>query len=223
MNLTSSQKRNALIIACGFALCLFGSIWYVQEKTADVLSVVRVQLAKQEKRLGTIAEVTGRDGADAVVEKIIQDCSEEKRARFDTQLGALPTLKGAELVEVEQLFSSCGNFFAERKAVMVSRLEREYEVYRDLLSVLALIDSEGVVESYHADAWGKLVAMEVERSALSTKLVAIQGKIIDDLRANVPVTADTMQVTLVEGQKTKESLITISADIYTLRQSILDI
>lgn len=223
MNLTSSQKRNALIVLSGLVICIIGSVWYVQEKTADVLGAVRLQIVEQEKRLGTIAEVTGRDGADEVVERIIQDCSGEKRARFDTQLGALPTLKGAQLVEIEQLFSSCGNFFAVRKAVMVSRLEREYEVYLDLLAVLELIDSKKALETHNAESWGKLVAMEVERSALGEKLVEIQGKIITDLKAKVTVNSDEMQVTLVEGQKTKEALLRVSSSIYTLRQSILDI
>jgi hypothetical protein len=190
---------------------------------SEVIANTKLKIVEQEKRLTSIAEVTGRDGADGVVEKIIQDCSPEKRERFDTQLGKLQTLKGAELSEVEQLFSACGNFFAQRKAVMVARLEREYEMYLDLLETLALVDSKGATLEYDAQSWGTLVSKEVERSSLSTKLVEIQGKIIDDLKANVPVSSDTMQATLVEGHKTKEALLTISTEIYTLRQSILDI
>lgn len=223
MIINPTHRKSVILGLCGLFVCTAGVMWYVAEMKADTIAVTRLKIAEQEKRLATIAEVTGRDGADAVVEKIIQDCSAEKRAQFDTQLSQLPTLRGSELVEVEQLFSACGNFFAERKAVMVARLEREYEMYLDLLSILALVDSKNAELEYDAASWGRLVAKEVERSTLSTTLVEIQGNIINDLKSNLSVTSDVMQATLVEGQKTKERLIAISSEIYTLRQEILDL
>ena len=223
MILNSSQRKSVLVGLCSLLVFTAGVVWYVGETKADTIAVTRLKIAEQEKRLATIAEVTGRDGADAVVEKIIQDCNAENRARFDTKLSQLPTLRGSELVEVEQLFSACGNFYAERKAVMVARLEREYEMYLDLLSILALVDSKTAELEYDGASWGRLVAKEVERSTLSTKLVEIQGNIITDLKSNVSVSSDVMQATMVEGQKTKEKLIAISSEIYTLRQEILDL
>jgi hypothetical protein len=223
MILKTIHRKSVYIVLGSLLVLLAVNIWYIRETNSDIVSSTKLKIAEQEKRLASIAEVTGRDGADAVVEKIIQDCSADKRARFDTQLSKLPTLKGVELVDVEQLFSTCGNFFAQRKAVMVSRLEREYEMYLDFLEVLALVDSKDAILEYDAERWGVLVKKEVERSALSTKLVEIQGEIINNLKANVSVTSDAMQATLVEGQKTKEALLSISSEIYTLRQSILDI
>lgn len=223
MILNSSQRKSVLVGLCSLLVFTAGVVWYVSETKADTIAVTRLKIAEQEKRLATIAEVTGRDGADAVVEKIIQDCNAENRARFDTQLSQLPTLRGSELVEVEQLFSACGNFYAERKAVMVARLDREYEMYLDLLSILALVDSKKAELEYDKASWGRLVAKEAERSTLSTKLVEIQGNIITYLKSNVSVTSDVMQATMVEGQKTKEKLIAISSEIYTLRQEILDL
>ncbi len=206
------------------AVCVFVfTAWYIQEMKSDIQSIATLKIAEQEKVLTTLAEVTDRDGADSVVEKIIQDCSSENRARFDTQLSRLPELRGAELVEMEQLFNACGNFFAERKAVMVARLKREYEVYLDLISILALVDSKEATLRYDTKTWGNLVLLEDERSVLSTKLVTIQGDIIRQLKLGTPLSSDTMQSTLVDGQKTKDTLIQLSERIDVVRQSLLEI
>jgi uncharacterized coiled-coil DUF342 family protein len=128
-----------------------------------------------------------------------------------------------ELIEVEQLFNSCGNFYAERKAVMVTRLEREYEVYLDFIDVLSLVDEEESKVTYDVEGWGKLVEQEKKRSELSTSLVLIQGKIIDSLRKKTPISSDQMQLLLVEGKETKDALIKISSEIDDLREKVLDV
>jgi hypothetical protein len=197
--------------------------WYQYEEKEDVIALTKLEIARQESRLTALLEVIGRDGADEVVEGIIEDCSQENRSKFDTQLGRLPELKGPELIEMGQLFEACGNFFAQRSAVMVARLEREFEVHLKYIEILDAIDPHDTVDAYDLPTWSTLVALEVERSKLSTKLVDIQGKIIEDLRNNVPISADSMQTTLVDGQKTKEELIALSSRINTLRQEVLDL
>jgi hypothetical protein len=57
----------------------------------------------------------------------------------------------------------------------------------------------------------------------STKLVQIQGEIIRQLKRGTPLSSDSMQATLVEGQKTKEALIAVSAKIDEVRQALLEI
>ena len=154
---------------------------------------------------------------DAEVEKIITDCSSENRNRFDTQLSNLPKLRGQELVEMETLFNTCGNFFAERKAVMVLRLQSEYEVYNTLVSILATIDVRKATLTNDVAVWKELIALEMKRSELTTSLVKIQGTIIHSLKEKTPLSSDAMQATLVEGQKTKDALIALSAQIDTVR------
>lgn len=205
-----------------FAVFLAASI-YIREVQSDYVLNTRLQISEQETQLAALAELTDRDGADAVVERIIKDCSPENRGRFDTLLSKLGELNAAELKEIEQLFNACGNFYAERKAVMVARLEREYEIYLDFIEILSLVDESASVATYNVEGWRALVDKEKERSELSTKLVNIQGQIITALLENMPIASERMQLLMVEGQQTKERLSSLSTDIDLLRQEILDL
>jgi hypothetical protein len=216
------KKLLAAALFFVFLTFLAASI-YIRDVQSEYALKTQLKIAQQETKLAAIAELTGRDGADAVVEEIIKDCSIENRQRFDTLLSRLAELNAVELIEVEQLFNSCGNFYAERKAVMVTRLEREYEVYLDFIDVLSLVDEEESKVTYDVEGWGKLVEQEKKRSELSTSLVLIQGKIIDSLRKKTPISSDQMQLLLVEGKETKDALIKISSEIDDLREKVLDV
>lgn len=203
-----------------FATFLAAS-FYIQNAQSEYVLKTQLKIAEQETKLAGIAELTGRDGADAVVEEIIQDCSQQNRERFDTLLGKLSQLHGSELSEVEQLFNACGNFFAERKAVMVARLEREYEVYTDLVDILTLYDEKAPTVTYDIEGWNELVDMEKKRSELSTRLVQVQGDIIQALRSGTAISSEEMQLLLAEGQQTKDTLSVLSLQIEQKRQAIL--
>lgn len=220
MMLTTFQKKMTLSILIFLCVAAALTSWYIHAMHSDIQTLTKLKLNEQEMRLKKLADVTSKDGADVVVEKIVVDCSSENRNRFDTQLSKLSQLRGAELFEMEQLFNTCGNFFAERKAVMVARLQREYEVYVDLISMLSLIDPRSASLSYHAESWKELVSLEAKRSELSTKLVQIQGAIIHSLKEKTSLSSDSMQATLVEGQKTKDALVSLSTRISALRQKI---
>jgi predicted type IV restriction endonuclease len=218
------EHKKLLAAALFFAFLTFlAASVYISDVQNDYALKTQLKISEQETKLAAIAELTGRDGADAVVEEIIKDCSIENRERFDTLLSSLAELNAQELIEVEQLFNSCGNFYAERKAVMVARLEREYEVYLDFIDILSLIDEEASKVTYNIEGWGNLVAQEKKRSELSTSLVSIQGQIIDSLRKKTPLSSDEMQLLLVEGKETKDALIKISTEIDDLREKVLDI
>lgn len=197
--------------------------WYVKEIQSDYVLTTQLQISEQETKLSSIALLTSKDGADPVVENIIKDCSSENRERFDMLLGKLAQLKGQELKETEQLFNACGNFYAERKAVMVARLQREYEVYVNLIDILSLVDKKAKTVSYNVADWKRLVEMETKRSELSTQLVDVQGEIIRALLQNIVVESEQMQLLLVKGQETKEALESITIQIDQLRPSVLDV
>ena len=113
----------------GIALVYFVVSAVVNERLADLQLETKVLISDQETLMVSVAEITARNGADAVTENIIRDCSPTERIRFDELLGSLDRgLYRAELVELERLFGRCGNFFAQRKSVMVSRLQREVEL-----------------------------------------------------------------------------------------------
>jgi hypothetical protein len=104
---------------------------------------------------------------------------------------------------------------------MVARFEREFEVYLDFIEVFSLVDKNADERTYNVEGWRKLVEMEKERSVLSTKLVTVQGEIIQKLLDNVTISSEEMQTLLVEGQQTRESLTQLSVQIDVQRQSVL--
>lgn len=220
--LLEHKKILAAALFFVFLTFLAASI-YVKDVQSEYALKTQVKIAEQETKLASIAELTGRDGADAVVEEIIKDCNPENRQQFDSLLSKLAELNAVELKEIEQLFNTCGNFYAERKAVMVAKLAREYEVYLDFIEILSLIDEKAEKVTYDVEGWGSLVALEKNRSELSTELVTIQGRIIDELRKQTPISSDEMQLLLVDGKMTKDELISVSSDIDDLRQEILNI
>jgi hypothetical protein len=220
-----SQPIRKYILVAFAALFLFTAgtslyIHYVQNATKET---VFLKIAEQQTQLSVIAELTATDGADTVVAEIIRDCSPENRARFDTQLSKLDSLRASELTEIEQLFNACGNFFSERKAVMTARLKREYEVYTDLVDILKKIDERADVTLYKTEGWSNLVAMETKRSQLSSRLVDIQGAVIRELRSGVAIQSEELQATLVEAQKIKVELLDLSEEINHNRNALHNI
>jgi hypothetical protein len=220
MRFLESRYFLLVLASCIGVLCAFV---YVRISTDGAVGALKVKIAEQKTTLATLAEVTDRDGADSVVERIIKDCNADNRARFDTQLSRLQSLTRSELLEVEQLFEACGNFFAERKAVMVARLTRELSVYTSFIDVFKSLRKSEDTSVYTIDGWEELVELEAERSELSSKLVDIQGTIIRELKAGTTVQADSLQSILVEGQRTREALFQVSEKIDMVRSKLLNL
>ena len=214
-------KKHVVILLLIAGLFFLGSSWYVKNKQADYAAELKLLIAEQAATLVAIAEVTDRDGADAVVSRLVKDCELEDRARFDTLLGRLAQLQRAEQVEVQQLFDACGDFYAERKAVMVARLKREYEVYADYITLLSIADTRKDFPSYPTQQWSELVELEQQRSDISTQLVAIQGDLIDALLDGVLVGSAEMIAKITVAQELKDNLGFIGIKIDTLREEII--
>ena len=205
-------------------LTFLGASLYIQNTESKYSANTKIKIAEQETRLRALVEIIDRDGADSVVNKIIQDCNPVDREKFDMLLGNLAQLQSNELIEVKHLFDSCGDFFSLKKAVMVSRLVREYEVYTDHIEILHLIDNSDTQEiNLQDEQWGTLVDYEVQRSTLTTKLVAIQGEIIDALINGVRIDSDEMREMLKDAQTTKDTLIYLNDKADALRETIVSI
>lgn len=220
MNITDMHKKIfAGMLLFAFVVMLAASV-YIQQVQSEFALLTRLKIAEQETKLATIAEITDGDTADATVAAIIKDCSLENRGRFDELLARLSELNATELKDIEQLFNACGNFFAVQKAVMVTRLQHEYDFYVDLIEILTLVDKKADTIVYNHEGWKRLVDLETKRSVLSTHLVNIQGDIIRALISKVTIASDDMQELLVSGQKTKDDLFLISTEIDDLRAQI---
>jgi hypothetical protein len=218
-----SRKKILLTALLFVVVTICCALLYIHQIQSKFIAHTKLKISEQQTTLSSIALLTAKDGADSTVLKIIKDCSPENRALFDEKLSNLPLLKGQELVVMEQLFNTCGNFFAERKAVMVARLSDEYQVYMDLIEIVATVDKKFDATEYKEQEWGRLVEMETKRSDLSTLLVEVQGDIIRALKDNVIIASDEMQAELVDAQKTKQSLVELTMEIDSLLQEILNL
>ena len=144
--------------------------------------VTRAQIAEQETVLAAIAEITARNGADAVTESIVKDCTLVERTEFEVLLDGLNSgLPRADLVELERLFGRCGSFYAERKSVMVARLKREIGVFESFIEQASTLAGSDISEEYQLASWQSLSELELKQSQLFTELVQLQDQIVAEL------------------------------------------
>ncbi len=194
----------------------------IKEKLEDLESTIKLQVSEQEKLLATIAETTARNGADEVTEAVVKDCSANERAEFDTLLGQLDRgLSMNDLTKLERLYGRCGSFFAERKAVMVARLEREFEVYEAYLEQLRTVSDAKTVESYNPEGWRALVEEEKKQSELFTTLVGEQDRIIKTLLTGKTAESPEIKEILTDVKATQELLIVANRQAADLRTELV--
>ena len=202
-------------------------IYFVSERLTinrlDELSLhTQTAIAEQQTLLVAIAEATARNGADSVTESIVKDCSYDERNEFDRLLSNLNNgLTNTELTSLERLFGRCGAFYAERKAVMVSRLAREIEVYTYYVEQLELITDEDMSEVYNTEDWAALAAEEQKISELFAELVTLQDQIISSLLAgNSPQSEELSQI-LLKANEVQETLVVTNTQAGAIRSKVL--
>lgn len=196
----------------------------VDQRFKELESQTRLLISDQQTILAAIAETTARNGADAVTESVVRDCPNEERNRFDTLLGSLNNgLNQAELVELERLFGRCGSFFAERKSVMVSRLNREVEVYSAYVNQLNTVTGDNVSDTYNLEEWQKLATEEQKLSTLFSELVVKQDEIISTLLTGSSPQSQEIITILREVNEIQETLAVTNAQINTLRTELIDL
>jgi hypothetical protein len=180
----------------------------MQLRLKDLREQMTIQIVEQQTVLVDIAETTARNGADTVTESIIKDCRVMERTEFDDLLGRLDKgLSRAELTKLKSLFGSCGDFYAQRKTLMVSRLAREVEVYGHYVEQLQTLTDKQVRQTYQVDSWNTLVGQEEKLSELFSALVLQQENIIDTLLSGKLADSEAMKTILQEAQETQELLL----------------
>ena len=188
------------------AFAYVGGVLIARERLADLRTELLIQVNEQQTLLTTIAETTARNGADEVTEGIVKDCSIDERTQFDALLGRLDSgLLQSELTSLERLFGRCGSFYAERKSVMVARLEREVEVYENYVTQLEQIGGVDVAD-FNVTLWQQLVEDEKKQSVAFSALVENQDKIISSLLAGRNANSPEMKSILEEVKRVQQSL-----------------
>lgn len=207
------------MIALGLSFLV--ASWYVQDQQSAYVAQLKLLTTQQEKTLATLSQLIDKDGADTVVNSLVRDCDADNRTRFDTQLSKLDHLNAAELQEVDSLFDACGHYYTQRRAVMVARLVREYEVYDDYVVLLKIADKRVDLTEYPVAKWTQLVQYEQERSDLSRKLVQIQGEIITALLNGASPSAPEVRDMVSTASDVKDTLSYTGIQIDTLREEVL--
>jgi hypothetical protein len=207
------SKENPLLTKVIVLLLVTAALYFVvtllvQMQLKNLQDKITLQISTQQQLLISIADLTAKNGADAVTEAIVRDCSVAERTDFDDLLGRLDKgLSNSDLTKLERLFGRCGSFFAERKALMALRLGREIEVYRGYVNQLEEVSNVNVSEKYQLTAWEQLATDERKQSELFSSLVVTQDKIISTLLSGKSATSEDIKTILEEARENQEMLI----------------
>lgn len=206
----------------GVALVYFLVNNLTENRFQNLESQTRLSISQQQALLLTIAETTARNGADAVTEQIVKDCSLSERSTFDTLLGSLDSgLTQKQLVELERLFGRCGGFYSERKSVMVSRLTREIEVYETYVKQLETVLSVSVAGEFQIPQWNKLAQEEQKQSDLFSKLVTKQDQIIITLLSGKSAGSVEIKEILREVNEIQNMLVVTNKQVSNIRAELM--
>jgi len=214
-----------LLIVTVSAVVMYIFVTSVQNNRLYELELVtRAQIAEQETTLVAIAEIVARNGADAVTESIVKDCTLAERTEFNALLGSLNSgLARSELVELERLFGRCGSFFAERKSVMVARLSREIGVYESFIEQAATIAGRDVSGDFKLAGWQTLSELETKQSDLFSELVQLQDEIIVALLTQEEGRATSLTDIQDRVTEVQENLTLANKQAATVREELFEL
>lgn len=205
------------------AFAYVGGILIAKERVSSLRTVLMVQAADQRALLNTIAETTARNGADVVTEAIVKDCSVSERTAFDALLSRLDSGLGqSELVTLERLFGRCGSFYAERKSVMVARLDREVEIYKNYVQQLETIGGADI-DSYNVPLWEELAKDEKRQSEVFSSLVSQQDQIISTLMSGRLATSEEVLKILAQVKTSQQELADSNASAAQKRAQLISL
>lgn len=221
---TISLHRNVKWL--GLGLLVIGvvallSTHIANERLEGLANKNRLLIEEQKALLAAIAETTARNGADSITEQLITDCALSDRNQFNELLGGLDQgLTQPELAELEQLFTACGGFYSQRKAVMVARLSREIEVLETYVAQLEIVTGQDESTAQQLTEWQKLGEGEQNQSVLFKKLVQLQKQIIDTLLAGNTAESEEILAILEEVGQTREALLLAKTQTDTIRDNL---
>jgi len=198
---THLQIASYLIIV---AVSISAGAGYARYINHEMESRVQAQIDTQEVYMYALAEMTDRNAADEEVDAIVKDCG--RRDEYERLLMNLGTLSKKDLVVMQGLFESCGNFYAERKALMVSKLDRELKAYRELNDYMKLLNKKNT-DLVLLETWGELVTLEKARSSFLNEQTQLQSKIISELISGNNPSSESVVALARDAQDINELLL----------------
>jgi hypothetical protein len=219
------SARHITFIIVGLLLLLWGISLYTDSVVAKKLDstslALETNIAKQELVLATIADLTKRNEADEITERIVVDCSPTERQRFETLLDKLSSsITRTELTELDSLFFVCGRYFADKKSVMAARLAREVSVYEEYISLRSRILSTNDELTERVSLWQRVADDELTSAADFTRLVELQRDIIMALMAGKSRDSEEITNTLRNVTEIKNNMTVRVQQIETTRREL---
>lgn len=206
--------RSVALIAVVILIAGAVSLWAIKEEQIKLAANLEARIQEQQKVVADIALQTDGNGADEDVSAIIHDC--RSRDEFESLLVRLDSLSRIEMGRVLELFDACGDFFSVTKAVMVSKLDREFQLLIDFNELYTELTGETTYLS-DIERWRQVVELEMERSDLLAEQVTIQGAIITDLQSGVRPQDEVITNRINRAQEIAELLLVTNQRIDTLR------
>ncbi len=219
------SARHITFIIVGLLLLVWGISLYTDSVVAKKLDstslALEANIAKQELVLATIADLTKRNEADEITERIVVDCSPTERQRFKTLLDKLSSsITRVELTELDSLFFACGRYFADKKSVMAARLAREVSVYEEYISLRSRILSTNDELADRVSLWQRVADDELTSAADFTRLVELQRDIIMALMAGKSRDSEEITNTLRNVTEIKNNMTVRVQQIETTRREL---
>ena len=214
------MKKPVLMLIVGLLVGGLVSYLVVEARVKAAVGEIHATISMQEAELTSLLDLTYNNRTDEVVAKIVKGCTNDEQTRFDALLDALTGLSLAELNEAEELLTKCGDYTALKKVVMVTRLERELQIYQDQIALLKTIAPTTAPEDYHLETWQQLVALEKQRSESLQTFVLLQGEVIQGLKDGFTTESETIQDVTAKVIAERESYTVLRAEIDRLRESL---
>lgn len=197
------------------AIMLGAWVAHSNQKNAEQIVLERIQA--EEKLMFTLATLTDHNGVDAAIENIVGDCT--RRDEYESLLVSLQTLSKKDLVSAQNLFESCGSFYVERKALMVAKLDREFQAYTDFVVLLEEFrEDSNIIRNFKV--WEELVSLEKNRSTLLHDQSQIQSQIITLLISGSTAASKDVVLLVREAGEMSELLSVADHKIDELRKTL---
>ena len=212
------------LVVIGFGIKVY-TVNLVAEQNKKALFNIDSRITQQEMLLTATADATRQNNADETLAKILADCTPAERQQFDTLLNKLSaSISTPELNSLNNLFNKCGSFFADRRAVMASRLEREVGVYGDYVALRnSLLSEEDEVSNKRVTLWLQLADTEIKVAENISTLVKLQGDIINFLLQGKSKDSEEIATTLQAVESTRNNITVQNRQIENFRQEIISL
>jgi len=161
-----------------FAAVLMLSSYISHTKTAHVRETLVASIKQNEQTMMQFSELTDSNSADEETLRIITDCS--RRTDFESLRLRISTLSKQDVLSLQSMYEKCGSYYPTQKAIMVSKLKKEFEFYLASLNIYRNLSKNSDI-SKNKFNFEQIIQLEEQRSMLLAEQNVILAQIITQL------------------------------------------